>query len=313
MLPSSKKQPPPSKNVKIYRVRRLNAVEPNTFVQPKQIRLILDADADVYTEEGALLCRFRKAVLPAAAIKTFYANVIQFANTSTSSNRGSASGSQTKTVGTNTKIKSNVLGFMDTLSPQQKYRLRLAGTPLNLTVRPCRFNLYYPDKWVKLFPLIQAIDGIYAKLVPEKYALQRAKADQTPFRIPATAFTTITTNVNFQTSIHCDKGDDEEGFGNLSVIESGEYTGGETCFPEYGLGVNVRTGDVLLMDVHVWHGNLPVRPVTPDAIRLSIVCYLRTKVYQNTKGMTQRQMRTHVKKIDAIRGGQHAPPAPPAI
>ena len=40
-----------------------------------------------------------------------------------------------------------------------------------------------------------------------------------------TAFTTITTNV--KTRLHKD---DDEGFGNLIVIEDGKYEGSETCF-----------------------------------------------------------------------------------
>jgi L-rhamnose isomerase len=116
------------------------------------------------------------------------------------------------------------------------------------------------------------------------YKKQYDKAKQTYFRIDKTSFTTVTTNVNFQTTIHTDKGDDAEGFGNLVVIENGKYTGGETCFPQYGIGVNVRTGDVLFMDVHQWHGNLPVIKDDPDAKRLSIVCYLRHNVWKNTKG-----------------------------
>jgi hypothetical protein len=79
--------------------------------------------------------------------------------------------------------------------------------------------------------LIQDVDKLYAKLTPDHYKLQRKKANQTHFKIPGTSFTTVTTNVNYQTSIHTDKGDDDDGFGNLAVIERGEYSGGETCFP----------------------------------------------------------------------------------
>jgi hypothetical protein len=41
------------------------------------------------------------------------------------------------------------------------------------------------------------------------------QANETHFRIGKTAFTTITTNVNFQTTVHTDKGDDAEGFAVL--------------------------------------------------------------------------------------------------
>ena len=41
-------------------------------------------------------------------------------------------------------------------------------------------------------------------------------------------------NVNWQTSIHTDKGDDSEGFGNLVVLEEGKYPWAETCYLQYG-------------------------------------------------------------------------------
>jgi hypothetical protein len=43
----------------------------------------------------------------------------------------------------------------------------------------------------------------------------------------------------------------------------GDYTGGETCLPQYGVGVDVRSGDVLFMDVHQHHANLPNHKKTP--------------------------------------------------
>jgi hypothetical protein len=104
--------------------------------------------------------------------------------------------------------------------------------------------------------------------------------------------------------MHTDKGDDEEGFGNLVVLERGEYTGGETCFPQYGLGVDVREGDVLFMDVHEVHGNLPMKSVKPaegekEAIRLSVVCYLRKKIWDKTRGKTRKQLHDwHEKLMD---------------
>jgi hypothetical protein len=121
--------------------------------------------------------------------------------------------------------------------------------------------------------------------MPEQFKLQNKKAHETPYHIADTAFTTVTTNVNVQTSVHSDKGDDSEGFGNLTVVERGTYEGAETCIPRYGIGVDVRTNDVLFMDVHEFHGNLPMVAKNAAAERLSIVCYLRYKVWLKSKGL----------------------------
>jgi hypothetical protein len=265
---------------------------------------IIDHDADVFIENpdgtpGKLLIRFRKNKLIKANIDAFWDNVIQFARKVTS-NRGSASSSKIKNVGANPKIKSNIIGYFDSLSPAQKYALRNAGIKLDSAARETAFIRDHPDRYEKLIPLVKEIDQYYEKYAPEYYAKQRKKADQTHFKIRGTSFTTITTNVNFQTSLHKDKGDDSDGFGNLAVIERGEYSGAETCFPQFGVGVDCRTGDVLFMDVHYWHSNLPMKKISKDAERLSIVCYLRWRLWEITKGKTLKQMKAQVAKIHNV-------------
>jgi hypothetical protein len=265
---------------------------------------IIDHDADVFIENpdgtpGKLLIRFRKNKLIKANIDAFWDNVIQFARKVTS-NRGSASSSKIKNVGANPKIKSNIIGYFDSLSPAQKYALRNAGIKLDSAARETAFIRDHPDRYEKLIPLVKEIDQYYEKYAPEYYAKQRKKADQTHFKIRGTSFTTITTNVNFQTSLHKDKGDDSDGFGNLAVIERGEYTGAETCFPQFGVGVDCRTGDILFMDVHYWHSNLPMKKISKDAERLSIVCYLRWRLWEITKGKTLKQMKAQVAKIHNV-------------
>jgi hypothetical protein len=272
----------------------------NRKLKRTDIDFIIDGDADVYNEDGKLLLRFRKNKLNKEHVKQFYDNVIKFAVTPTS-NRGSASGSKSKNIYDNPKIMSNIIGYFDKLSPKQKLSFRNKGIKLpKLTVRETRFLIDYPENYKKLIPLIKDIDKYYKQYAPEYYDKQKQKANQTPFRIANTAFTTVTTNVNYQTTVHTDKGDDIEGFGNLAVIEHGDYEGGETCFPQYGIGVDVRTGDVLYMDVHQPHGNLPVKLKTTDSKRLSIVCYLRKNVWEQSKGKSKKFMAKHIKNMNRI-------------
>lgn len=274
----------------------------NRKLKRSDIKDIITTDADVYTEDNQLLLRFRKDKLNTDNITEFYDNVIDFAVTPTS-NRGSASGSKSKNIYDNPKIMTNIIGYFDKLGPKQKAAIRNKGNKApSITVRETRFTSDYPDKFKKLIPLIKEIDKYYKELVPDKYANQKRKANQTPFRIDNTAFTTVTTNVNYQTTVHTDKGDDEEGFGNLAVIENGKYTGGETCFPQYGIGVDIRTRDILYMNVHEPHGNLPIHLETSDAKRLSIVCYLRRRIWEQTKGKTKKFMIKHNKTLKKLIG-----------
>jgi hypothetical protein len=292
-------------DVTIYYVKKDYADDKLSKVLNKKLKRsditdFIHDDADVYTEDGKLLLRFRKNKLNKVNIDNFYENVIDFASLPTT-NRGSASGSKSKNVYDNPKIMSNIIGYFDKLSPKQKAKIRDSGNKApSITVRETRFLADYPDKFKKLVPLISEIDTFYKTLVPEKYAKQKKKANQTPFRIGNTAFTTVTTNVNYQTTVHSDKGDDAEGFGNLAVIEHGKYKGGETCFPQYGLGIDIRTGDILYMDVHQPHGNLPIELETKDAKRLSIVCYLRRSIWEQTRGKTKKFMIKHNKTLKKL-------------
>jgi hypothetical protein len=268
----------------------------NKFVSPSMIDFIIKDDADVFTTEGKLLLRFRKGALSKDHAQQFYDNVIDFAETPTS-NRGSTSGSKSKNVYDNPKIMSNIIGYFDRFPPNYKISFKKAGVKAPMEVRECRFNRDCPDKFEKLIPLVKDINTLYKKYTPEHFERQNNKAKQTFFKIADTSFTTITTNVNFRTSIHKDKGDDMEGFGNLVVIENGAYEGAETCFPQYGIGVDVRTSDIIFMDVHEWHGNLPMKPIDKDAKRLSIVCYLRYKLWFRTKNKPRRFYERHNKTI----------------
>lgn len=266
----------------------------NTFIKRSMIKTILTDDAEVYSESGNLLLFFRKKKITGG--QDFYDQVAEFMKKNPTSNRGSASGSNYYNVKENPKINTSIIGYFDRWGPSQKRLFKNNGVALPIEVRETYFVEKYPEKFKKIIPYIQQVNDLYQQYVPDKYKKQYAKAKETHFKIANTAFTTITTNINFQTTIHKDAGDDEEGFGNLTVIEKGKYTGGETCLPQYGIGVDVREGDVLFMDVHQWHGNLPI-VTTKGAERLSVVCYLRKNIWKRTRNKTQRFMKMHLNKI----------------
>lgn len=297
------------KGVKTYTVKKnMSDAEAdvkllNKFVNASMIHDIIKDDTDVYTEDGKLLLKFRKNTLSKIHTASFYDNIIKFALTPTS-NRGSATGSKSKNVYDNPRIMTNIFGYFDRFSPTQKKNFRIKGVKLPLEVRECRFNRDFPELYQKTLPLIREINSLYKKHTPAYFKRQNDKAKETAFKIPDTAFTTITTNVNFRTSIHTDKGDDAEGFGNLVVIENGKYEGAETCFPQYGIGVDVRTGDMLFMNVHEMHGNLPIKLIDKDARRLSVVCYLREKLWKRTRGKSAAFVKKHNKTVRDIGGGK---------
>lgn len=270
-----------SKKVPVYTVKKILTDEETLeqkgkFMTNDMYPTVLKDDADVYTEDGKLLLRFRKSVLSQKAIDDAYDGLKEFMKRVTT-DRGMASGSE-KGLGTGQKkpVMSNIIGYFDKWSISQKSTFKRSGIRYPGPCRLCTFNVKFPERWRKIVPLIQEIDKQYEELCPNEYAEQRKAAKSTPFHIKGTSFSTVTTNLNFRTAAHTDSGDWPTGFGNLVVIEKGSsYDGAYTGFPQYGVAVDCRNGDFLAMDVHQVHGNSPMEPKDDSSQRLSLVSYLR--------------------------------------
>ena len=292
-----------------------------TYFTDKEVDEIFDEDVDIYgkdeTGERKLLARFRKRVIPIDLIKTGWEAYYQTA--AASRNRGAAAGPIKQTsnywkkrnpveikgwsarymqdgklskMRVNNNVFSSVLGYFE--------QTPFMGLPCRLT----SYTQKYFNQYKHGIPFIQAIDGIFKRLIPDRHAKQLAAAkEKTAYQVADTAFSSITINRNFRTALHMDDGDFREGYGNLSVIERGQYSGGATIFPRYKVGLNVRTGDFLAMDVHEWHCNTEMYESPADKefnkklpkihhdsietgtmggekpfTRISFVCYLREKL-----------------------------------
>lgn len=255
------------------------------FLEEDDFPTVIKEDADVYNTDGDLLLRFRKNVLDEKIIDTAYEAMKDFIKNVTT-DRGVASGSE-KGLETGGKkpVMSNIMGYFDKWSISQRATFKRTGVKSPGPCRLCSFNAKNPEKWKQVVPLIQEIDAQYRKLCPKEYTSQRKAAKSTPFHVKGTAFSTLTTNLNFRTAVHTDKGDWPTGFGNLVVIERGsKYEGSYTGFPQYGVAVDCRNGDFLAMDVHQPHGNTPLIKKDETSQRISLVSYLRERIVENGKG-----------------------------
>ena len=122
------------------------------------------------------------------------------------------------------------------------------------------------------FEFIQKVDEVYREMLPNEYKRQQAVAHAVPknFRILDTAFTTLYVLKNAPTSIHTDDFDANGTFGCMASL--GDWTGNALVFPKYRIGCNYEPGDVILADVHEFHGNLPLL----SGERVSCVFFVRT-------------------------------------
>lgn len=250
-------------------------------------KTVLSEDCDVYTDEGDILLKLRKNVFDKELIDEAYTNIIHHARFHTTT-RGTVSGRKDKQQGklsveVNKPIRSNIVGYFDTIPICYKGKMKKLNMKLPAS-RHCAFNKNQPDRWANFQPFVKAIDNQYKELFPDQHQLQLIEADKTKYRIEDTAFTTVTTNLNVQTGCHQDRGDFKNGFGNLVVIERGRYKGGYIGFPEYGVGVDLRSGDFLGMNVHKLHGNTPIESEGEENYeRLSFVSYLREDLIKKTQ------------------------------
>lgn len=141
----------------------------------------------------------------------------------------------------------------------------------------CQWNNDNPDLYKMVVPLAKKVSEVFAKTVPDKFAMQKSFVEKTDpqWMIPETVFTTITVNKNFRTSCHLDAGDLPQGFSCMSVIRHGAYSGGILILPAWGLAADMQMGDLILFDPHEYHGNTQIIPLTKGAVRCSLVYYYR--------------------------------------
>lgn len=228
----------------------------------------------VASDTETILCKILRHAIPMdlcqVAIESF-----KDVGKRVSTNRGTAAGMNHRERKDGSKYErgspanSGIMGYIDSMRH---------NVPCRLTA----FTREHFDKFQSGLPFIQAIDRCFEMSVPDAYEKQRTEAQKTNFHIQNTAFSTVTVNLDFQTSLHRDSGDFNLGFGNLVVCSDGIH-GGHLLFPRYKIAVGLRTGDFLAMNVHEWHCNSPIIKEHMDAFRLSFVCYLRARMNRCAK------------------------------
>lgn len=247
----------------------------NDFYDPA---LLLTADhgpVDVYKPNGEVLLAYRPRVLPPDVCR-WALPALRLAAQPTN-NRGTAAGGgwhyRRKADGTLSKrrsareVLSGLMGFMDRHGQDRHCRLT-------------RFTAQQVAHWVATQPFLRAVDAVFREACPERYAAQMAvvRSTKSEWVIEDTAFTTMTVNRDFQTAVHTDKGDLPEGFGVITVQRRGDYRGGYLVFPKYRVAVDLGDRDVLLADVHEYHGNTAITHRTAEAGRISCVFYYRSRM-----------------------------------
>ena len=288
------------------------------YFDDEWVHEIINHDCDIFDNEGNFILSFRKKCLKeteigfenykklvghsrgrGASAGPIDPNATYWKRRKPINTKGFSTG-YLKDDGTPSKMKVNNLVYSTPIGYFDKLNGAL-GKKL-----PCRLTSFTKDHLEQYnagMPFIQEIAKKYREICPKEYNIQNERAKCTPnYILPETPFSTITINRNFRTALHKDAGD-YGGIACLTVLEEGEYCGGLFLMPRYGLGINMRHGDLLIADVHQYHANTELF-TTPeqdernkscnsfkhvnkevgilgsekDYSRLSFVCYLREKM-----------------------------------
>jgi hypothetical protein len=250
--------------------RDWNGVE----ITNQQFQRKIDQEAIVRDDRGEILGVLLKGRIPPELLgrltKELRTTKVE------SRNRGAGSGFDMKTInadGTKTKthqtnpVGSGLAGYFD-------------RTPRTPYARECNFSRDYPGCWEALKELAIVVSECFREIAPKRWEKQQFAYDwvNCAWRIPETVFTTITVNDNFTIRGHKDAGDLVEGLGALAYIYDGRLKGGYVVMPNYDIAFQPGHGDILLMNVHEYHGVTQFLSLKEGGHRYSLVFYLREKL-----------------------------------
>ena len=258
-----------------------NKLDSNTFP------MLAETDIDIYKENGEILLKFRKNVISKDLCDLAFKNYKSIQMSRGAASRAGPINEDSKywkkrRLVRGKEDKKNSKWMTKYITPEGSVSKMTVSNPvfthvvgyyeatpfLNL---PCRLTSWTRRNFKKYeagLPFVEKMNELFKKLAPNKHKIQKKRADLKPnFRIKNTAFSTLTLNRNFRTALHLDAGDYKQGIGCLSVVERGHYHGGYTIFPQYGVAVDIRSGDFIVADIGgEWHCNTPIYE-TQDDIR----------------------------------------------
>lgn len=263
----------------------------STFLNENSYDILVEQDCDGFDVYGEPVFKFRKNILNHNKLVDAVSGLEDAINFT--DQRAFAAGGKTDVhpngFSKTKEVLSSIVGFDD-------------ATGVNKFCRKTAFTKNFFEKYKKALPLIEEVDHWFSFLLPRRHKKQKMIADATDrnYVIQNTSFSTVTCNKNFQTAVHTDRGDFKPGFGNLIVYRRKEFKGCYFCLPQFKIAIDLKNCDLLLVDVHHWHGNTSIVPVDNDYERFSFIMYYREKMIKCDSPSIELLKRKQIETINLL-------------
>jgi len=216
----------------------------NTLLNERHYRYVVRQNACCYRPDGSLLFRFRKNALPAHLTDIPFRYLRNVGAPASNSLRGA--------------VKASPSGTEALIGINPRTGGVTAATLNLLPVLP------------EIMPYFWAKNARFSELAPEFYRRAAAAAHGRNTLAKGVVVESVKLLMNVQTGAHTDT---NRSASLLTAIWKGRGEGAELIFVRWGIAVDVRTGDLLIMDGAEMHGNAPYRGTPGEYERLSLTAF----------------------------------------
>ena len=214
---------------------------------------------------GQFLCLWLKDRIPLSLQRDAY-RVLQhksIAPPGSAAHRPTASGH-----GADRKAGTGIIGCFDRDGRHHPYARKTA------------FTKNYPHLFKQFLPYCQKVNDLYKEALLEIHGNQAFAAAFTDpaWLIEDTVFSTVQVKKGFRTHVHTDGNNLHNSVAPMTCFTNAQ--GCELIFPKYEVAVPYGNGDLLLANVHEWHGNGPLLSDPATSVRITCIFYLRARMPQ---------------------------------
>ncbi len=138
-----------------------------------------------------------------------------------------------------------------------------------------------PHEHATVISYARMVEHFYRDLNPPLYAEHQEKTERVlrEYVLPGSVFTSGIINKNNPLKYHFDKGNFENVWSCMLVFK-GDIEGGYLAVPEFNLAFELKNNSLLMFDGQaILHGVTPIRRMSPDAFRYSVVFYSMDKMW----------------------------------